>query len=353
MAAAPEQSGQGDGTRRTGEFFIPDVCAPRPVFVTVLLTELLVLIYTLASSNLPRFEWNLLATSSLFVQWIVLLCAAMVCLARAYFARLSLALTTLFCLLLIMLVTAASSYAARIALPGLAPAGPAEWWVLRNVLISLVLGGVVLRYFYLQQQITLRERAELQARLDSLRARIRPHFLFNTMNTIASLIDSRPRDAERAVEDLAELFRASLQEQDLATTVGDELRLCEVYLGIEKLRLGERLQVDWQVDAAARDSAMPALLLQPLVENAVYHGIARLPAGGTITVQVACKGSQLEVTVLNPMPAVSSPTDGHHMALANIAQRLQALYGSDGVLETEAGTDQYRVRLAYPREGGL
>jgi two-component system sensor histidine kinase AlgZ len=225
--------------------------------------------------------------------------------------------------------------------------------VLRNVLISLVLGGVVLRYFYLQQQITLRERAELQARLDSLRARIRPHFLFNTMNSIASLIDSRPRDAERAVEDLAELFRASLQEQDRATTVGDELRLCEVYLGIEKLRLGDRLQVDWQVDPEARDRAMPALLLQPLVENAVYHGIARLSGGGTIKVQVACNGPQLEVTVLNPMPATAGPTDGHHMALANIAQRLQALYGSDGLIEAGADGQQYRVRLAYPPGAGL
>ena len=134
--------------------------------------------------------------------------------------------------------------------------------------------------------------------------------------------------------------------------MGDELRLCEVYLGIEKLRLGERLKVDWQVDPAARDSAMPALLLQPLVENAVYHGIARLPAGGAITVQVVCEGSQLVVTVLNPMPPVSSTADGHHMALANIAQRLQALYGSDGVLETEAGNDHYRVRLTYPRMAG-
>jgi len=286
------QRGRGEAERKTGEFFIPDICAPRPVFVTVLLTELLVLVFTLANSDLPRFDWNLLALSSLFVQWIVLLCAATVCMARVFFARLSLSVTTLLCLTLITLVTAASSYAARTLVPGLAPPGPTEWWLFRNVLISLVLGGVVLRYFFLQQQITLRERAELQARLDSLRARIRPHFLFNTMNSIASLIESRPADAERAVEDLSELFRASLQEQDRATTVGDELRLCDVYLGIEKLRLGDRLTVEWHVAEDARGCAMPALLLQPLIENAVYHGIAQLPAGGTILVRVGCEDSR-------------------------------------------------------------
>lgn len=348
------QPGRGEVLRSTGEFFIPDICAPRPVFVTVLLTELLVLVFTLANSDLPRFDWSLLASSSLFVQWIVLLCAAAVCMARSFFARLSLVITTLLCLLLIMLVTAASSGLAKTVVPGLAPPVAPEWWVLRNVLISLVLGGVVLRYFFLQQQITLRERAELQARLDSLRARIRPHFLFNTMNTIASLIETRPGDAERAVEDLSELFRASLQEeQDRATTVGDELRLCDVYLGIEKLRLGDRLQVDWQVDTKTRAAAMPALLLQPLIENAVYHGIAQLAGGGTITVKVAGDGSRLEVTVTNPMPARASHNDGHRMALANIEQRLQAMYGGDGELLTAVDDGYYTVRLNYPQEIGL
>ena len=155
---------------------------------------------------------------------------------------------------------------------------------MRNLLVAVVLAGIVLRYFYLQQQLRLQEQLELQARLDSLRSRIRPHFLFNTLNSIASLIMSRPAAAEQAVEDLAELFRVSLQESHRTTTVADELRLCELYLGIEQLRLGDRLQVQWQVQVEAREQPMPSLLLQPLVENAIYHGLFPAAAGGIIRI---------------------------------------------------------------------
>ena len=341
---------QPDGSRFEGVFFIPDLCAARPVFVMVLLTELMVLVYTLASSTLPRFDWNLLATCSLFVQWIVLLSAALVCLLRATFARLGLVLTAVFCLAIVAAVTAVSSLAAMQLLLPLSAAQGDSWWLLRNVLVALVLSGVLLRYFYLQQQLTLRERAELQARLDYLRARIRPHFLFNTMNSIASLIATRPRDAEQAVEDLAELFRASLQGQQSETSVADEQRLCEVYLGIERLRLGERLQVNWSVAESARQWPMPSLILQPLLENAVYHGIAQLEGGGTITVEIQPRGDVLEVVVGNPMPEGGGHSVGHHMALANIGERLQALYGSRGTLDAGAADGHYRVLMRYPRE---
>ncbi len=200
----------------------------------------------------------------------------------------------------------------------------------------------------LEQQVKLRERSELQARLDSLRARIRPHFLFNTMNSIASLIDSRPAAAEQAVEDLAELFRASLQDNYRDTTVSDELHLCRLYLGIEQLRLGDRLALDWSVDDSLSDLPMPGLLLQPLVENAVYHGVAQLPQGGTIRIAVARLGELLQVTIENPVPATPGHTEGNHMALANIEQRLQGLFGEDASLAAALEKDCFRVVLQYP-----
>ena len=348
MAAIEGQESPPLTVRISGELFVPDICAPRPVFIMVLLAELLVLVYTLANSSLPNFDWELLALCSLFKQWVVLLCAATICLLRSAFTRLSLMVTAACCLAVIALVTAVSSYLVTVAVADFSPVGSAYWWVFRNVLVAWVLGALVLRYFYLQQQITLRERAELQARLDSLRARIRPHFLFNTMNSIASLIDARPRDAEHAVEDLAELFRASLNDRDSEHTVGDELRLCEVYLGIEKLRLGERLQCEWQVDEAARSLPMPSLLLQPLVENAVYHGIAPRAEGGVIRVAVALREQRIAVEVTNPIPERGGHSDGHHMALSNIEQRLQALYGTQGLLQSEATEAAYRITLSYP-----
>jgi len=334
--------------RVTGEFFIPDICLPRSVFIMVLLAELMVFVYTLANSSLPQFNWELLATSSLFVLWVVLLSAALLCWLRGFFARLNLPLATILSLLLVLSVTALSSKVALILYPQLLRGVDSDWWVLRNLIVAAVLAGIVLRNFYLQHQLRQQEKLELLARLDSLRARIRPHFLFNTMNSIASLIMSRPEAAEQAVEDLSELFRASLEESRRPTTVADELRLCELYLGIEQLRLGERLQVNWDIDDAVREFAMPSLLLQPLVENAVYHGISRLPRGGVIAVRVQLEGRRLDISVENPVPQEGRREDGHRMALANIEQRLQALYGGDGQLSAHLAGDTFRVKLQYP-----
>jgi two-component system sensor histidine kinase AlgZ len=290
----------------------------------------------------------------LFVQWIVLLCAVLLCASRKLFAGLSLSLGASACLVIILLVSAASSYLAVKFYPQLfydayanSSGSAGNWWIVRNVALAAILGGISLRYFYMRHQLALREKSELQARLDSLRSRIRPHFLFNTMNSIASLIASRPEAAERAVEDLSELFRASLQENTRVVTVDDELHLCELYLGIEKLRLGERLQVEWNVDPAARTQPMPSLILQPLVENAVYHGIAQLPQGGTVVVTVAQTESHLRVTVENPIPVRALDTQGHHMALNNIELRLHALYGSEGKMRSVQSETSYLIELSY------
>lgn len=331
-----------------GEFFIPDICAPRSVFIMVLLVELMVLVYTLTNSALPEFNWELLAISSLFVLWVVLLSAALLCWLRSFFARLSLPLATMGSLLLVLGVTALSSEVALQLYPQLPRGEDPQWWLLRNLLVASVLAGIVLRNFYLQHQLRLREKLELQSRLDSLRSRIRPHFLFNTLNSIASLIASQPDAAEQAVEDLSELFRASLQEGQRPTTVADELRLCELYLGIEQLRLGGRLRVSWQVDEAARGQAMPSLLLQPLVENAVYHGIARLADGGEVGVSVHLDGRRVAACVENPVSAEAARAEGNRMALVNVEQRLQALYGSEGLLQVERPAGRFRVRLLYP-----
>ena len=213
-----------------------------------------------------------------------------------------------------------------------------------------VIGGIVLRYLYLQHQLRMQEKLELEARLDSLRARIRPHFLFNTLNSIASLIISRPDSAEQAVEDLAELFRASLKESHGETTVADEVRLCELYLGIEQLRLQERLQVDWQVASDLLEEPMPSLILQPLVENAVHHGISRLPEGGCIVVSVSKQGDAIKAVLENPVPPGAGKTVGHHMALANVQQRLQVTYGSSADLQVVPRDGVFKVELSYSPE---
>jgi len=350
---------QGPTDPVSGEFFVPDLCGPQPVFVMVMLAELLVLVHTLASSTLPRFDWDLLAVGSLFVQWLVLLSAALLCLLRNVFARMSLALAASACMLIILLVTTLSSYMVVVLYPELivigVPGGystglinPNQWWIIRNIALATILGGIALRYFYLRQQLQLREKSELQARLDSLRSRIRPHFLFNTMNSIASLIASRPEAAERAVEDLSELFRASLQENNRTVTVADELHLCELYLGIEQLRLGDRLKIQWNIEESVRNEAMPSLILQPLVENAIYHGIAQIAEGGTVVVTVRRNEGVLLAEIENPVPMLSPPSQGHNMALNNIEQRLQALFGLEGTMKSTRADGRYVIEIAYP-----
>lgn len=339
---------QPAGAGPAGEFFIPDLCAPRPVLFLVLLAELMVLIYTLAISQLPNFNWNVLALTSLFVQWLVLCSAGLLCVLRGIFARRSLALAVAGSIVLVLLVTAVSSHVVLRFYPQLPTPATAGWWLLRNLLVAAVIAGIALRYFYLQQQLTLRERSELQARLDSLRARIRPHFLFNTLNSIASLIASHPERAETAVEDLAELFRASLREAERETTVRDELRLCELYLGIEQLRLGERLQFSCEVEPGMGDLPMPSLILQPLVENAVYHGVSRLPEGGRIRMRLFRSGGQLVVEVANPVPRAAAASGGARIAVSNIEQRLQGLFGADASLQLTPGDEEFRVELRYP-----
>lgn len=336
-----------NGAGSPGEFFIPDLCGTRQVFLIVLLAQLLVLVYTLTASGLPDFHWNLLGEASLFVQWVVLLSTALLCLSRGTFARLGVFAATCGSLLLVLLVTAASTVGSSWVYPDLQPGRVNPWNLLRNLLVALVVAGVVLRYFYLQQQLRQREHSELQARVDALRARIRPHFLFNTLNSIASLIETRPDAAERAVEDLAELFRGSLREATEQLTVADEIRLCELYLGIEQLRLGDRLQVQWEVDESCRGIPMPSLVLQPLVENAVYHGIARRNEGGCIRIAVTCSGNELRARVSNPV-AVDQGAGGMQIALDNIAQRLRGQYGEAAGLELDGDGEEFRVNLHYP-----
>ena len=338
-----------DQTKDTREFFVPDLCATNSVLILFILAELLVVVYVVGDSDLPEIPWERLAISSLFVQWIVLLCAGLLCALRPMLAQLSLVLGVFLCFLIILLVTLASSVFAQALFEGSVYAILDNWWLVRNQLVAAVLGGIALRYFYMQQQLREREQAELNARLESLRARIRPHFLFNTLNSIASLIRSRPEDAEQAVEDLSELFRASLVEESRQTTVADELELCRIYMRIEQLRLGDRLRVDWQVDESLADCAMPMLLLQPLVENAVYHGVARLPAGGTISVQVSGDDDTVRIRVVNPVAAAPEFVGGgHQMALDNIKQRLTALYGDAASFVVTPGASEHWVELSFP-----
>jgi len=193
-----------------------------------------------------------------------------------------------------------------------------------------------------------RVRAEAKARFDALQARIRPHFLFNSMNTIASLIRVRPAEAEHAVENLSDLFRAALgSDTTTQSTLGEELDLVRRYLDIEKLRLGERLRVDIDVHALPADLPLPALLLQPLVENAVYHGVQQLPEGGTVTIRGQREGTNVAIEIRNPCPPLRA-AKRHGMALENTRARIEYHFGARGALKVDSGADYFACVVTLP-----
>ncbi len=335
-------------------FLIPDLCQPAAVLFLLLIGVLLALDFELYADGLERFDWIGLGRSAAFILWNMLASAALLCLLRARIARWPLASGAAFAYALVIGVCAASNLGAQ-ALLGLlrfgATPAPDPWWLGRDVAIAALLGGAALRYFHLQGELLRQQRAGLDARVAALQARIRPHFLFNSMNIIASLIPLDPERAERAVEDLSALFRASLREGSATVPLAEELDLCERYLRLEQLRLGERLAVEQEFGALAATLRVPPLSIQPLLENAVYHGIQKLAEGGRVRFALRQRGDSLIIEVANPLPPDAvAPSAGSGIALANIRDRLHAIYGGHARFDTEAGPGSYLARLTIPVE---
>jgi len=207
-----------------------------------------------------------------------------------------------------------------------------------------------LRYFFVAHAWQRHVRAEARSRINALQARIRPHFLFNSMNTIASLTRTSPKLAEEAVEDLADLFRATLKDSDSPLRLKEELELSRMYQRIEALRLGDRLQVRWDIAELPMRALVPSLTIQPLLENAIYHGIETLDGGGTVAVQGRVDGDDLVVSVANPIPTDGrrAAREGNRTALENIRQRLRLAYGDRGRLDVVESPDRYEVTLRFP-----
>ena len=245
---------------------MPDLCRVRAVFLLVVTSELLVLVLSIVQAESHWIDWNYFGLLSLFVQWTVLTSAALICPMRRWLSRLTVTRATTVIVTIVMLDVLAFSLFADSVLhpqPGL------EAWqgVAKKLLLALLITLMVLRYFYLQFQWQQQRESEMQARLTALQARIHPHFLFNSMNTIASLIVVNPERAEDAVLDLSELFRASLRTGDRLIPLSAELDLCKRYLAIEKLRLEDRLTLEWHIEDGLEQQAIPPLTLQPLVET--------------------------------------------------------------------------------------
>jgi len=222
-------------------------------------------------------------------------------------------------------------------------------FILRTFATSSIVIALAMRYLYVSSEWRRSIVLEAQARISALQALIRPHFLFNSMNTIASLTRSDPKQAEEAIEDLSDLLRANLGVQKDRTALKEELEIAAIYQRIEKLRLGDRLKVRWDVGELPMRAQIPSLTIQPLLENAIYHGIELLPEGGEVLVTGKRNGDFIEIEMKNPIAQDSTRrTGGNKMAFSNIRQRFELAYGNQGKVEVVETDDQYSVQLVFP-----
>lgn len=340
-----------------GPFYLPDFCTSRVTLAIVLIVELTALVVSLARSDPGLNFWSDLARTSIFLLWIGLTGAGLLCLMRPGLARLSAARSSTTVLLAITALIAAISAATFLFGRSDAAYGagvtdlfPQSYWpfALRNMMIGFVVTALVLRYFYVLDQWRRNVEMQARARVHALQARIRPHFLFNSMNTIASLTRSDPRRAEAAVQDLSDLFRANLSEQRNTITLAEEIEVARTYQRMEQLRLGERLRVEWEIDMLPSAALVPGLLLQPLLENAIYHGIEPQLQGGVVRVTGELAGGLVTIVVRNRVAEGGSDREGNRLALANIRERLSLMYGERALVKAGQFENEYIVTLRFP-----
>lgn len=337
-----------------GADLIPDFCRWRPLAVLALIMELVAIVLTLSAGMSPNV-WGRFMLTSVFLQWMAFCSAAVLCGARRWLGHAPLRVVFLVSWVLLVAVNGViSTIGYQILLkidPGFAARPePLSSYLFRHLAIGAIVSLLVLRLFWLQHQWRQQVLAEGRSRYEALQARIRPHFLFNTLNSIAALIGVRPESAEALIEDMSELLRAGLDTRSRLVPLSDELALARAYLRIEQERLGERLTVEWDVAEDALDLQVPLLSIQPLVENAIYHGIERTARPGTVQVRARRAGAALEIEIGNPRPDPGArPHQGQRIATDNIAQRLALIYG-DGNARLELGEegDRYVARLSLP-----
>ncbi|MBL8226467.1 MAG: sensor histidine kinase [Chromatiales bacterium] len=352
----PPAGAAGHGAAR---FELPDLCSPVAVTGVVIACELLAVLLTLARTPGWSSFYAHLPQAAVLLLWIGLASAALLCRLRPWLTRHAVLAGSVLAFLVVLGVVVGVSEAA-FWLGRALGAGPdtgGNWFptgrgpfLARNLAIAALVMGPVLRYFYLHTEHQRNVRREADARLAALQARIRPHFLFNSMNTIAALTRDNPAAAEQAVEDLADLFRASLAEGTQLIPLGDELDIARVYERIERHRLGDRLQIDWHVEDLPPGARMPGLTLQPLLENAIYHGIEPSSRPGQIAVHGRVAGDRIEIEVSNPLPGDGGKPrrGGHRLALDNIRERLALAYGDRAGLTTRHDGGRFTATLHFP-----
>ena len=344
-------------TQATGNF-LPEICTPHAILRVMLGAQVLAVVLALTSASETYLGSFLkIGLTSLFVHWVALSSVFAICMLSRTLKKLTAMQTVASVSFLVVLFTVGASVISTMA-DSYQKLGTLHYWessfVLRNAFIALVLILMVLHYFHLLHQKTELTHADTGAKYDALQSRMRPHFLFNSLNTIAQLIHVDKNKAEDALLDLADIFRTTLDTRN-RISLGEELDVTLRYLRMEALRLGKRrLNIVWDMDKKNLPFNMeiPPLLLQPLVENAIYHGIQPCEDGGTLGISLYDAGQRLDVVVTNPVPPddTTKHSKGNHIAQENLKNRLRLAYGDQANLKITKSEHQYRVSFSIPKE---
>ena len=339
---------------RAGDPWLPDLCRLPRLATMFGVAELVVLILALAPDGGAHWNLQRFISASGFALWLALTIAVALCSLRRQLSRLPIlagALAAVAGAALIALLGAAMLHELDRSLGyDLIPAkvGVAQF-ASGSAAIAALITAIVLRYLFAVDGWQAQVRASARAEADALQARIKPHFLFNSMNTIAGLVRHDPVVAERAVLDLSDLFRAALGASQTDSSLAEEVELAERYLAIEQLRLGERLRVAWRKrEPLPWKMPLPRLVLQPLVENAVLHGISRLSGGGEVEIELTQLSDHLLLRIRNPAPAPAETRAGARHAQHSIGQRLRYAYGPTARMTAGWDGGYYLCELHVP-----
>ncbi len=349
---------------------LPDFCSWSLLLVAVILAQIGCLLVLLG--NAVPWSWPTLGLLSLFSLWATMLVQAFWCITgrlliaavnRTAIGQRPGRLGWSMCWLLLWLeaVVLCMSMAQLVILVDngaglhlISSSLPPYKLILTTGIISALLAGVLLRYTAIWQRWHLQTQQQARMELENLQARLRPHFLYNTLNTIAALVTQKPDDAIDAIEDLSDLLRQSLQPKSRLVSLTQEIQLCKQYLQLMQWRLGERLQTDWQIspDLVTDNWQIPPLTLQALVENAVLHGIQPLPDGGLLILQLNTTNHRLQIVVSNPIAGEitreNASANGTGTAILDLQRRLGLVYQGGAQLQQQKDQRRYIVKLELP-----
>ncbi len=338
--------------------FLPELCTPQAILRVMVGAEVLAVVHALTSAS-ATYDASIikLGLTSLFMQWVVLSSTFLICILGNKLRKLNTKQMSGAISAIVVALTIGASIITIMA-DSYQKVGEVFYWdtpfILRNAFIALILIVMTLHYFYVQNERDEHVQADSGAKYDALQSRMRPHFLFNSLNTIAQLIHVDQNKAEDALLDLADIFRSTLDTRN-RISLGEELDITLRYLRMEGLRLGKRrLNIVWDMDRKTLPFNMeiPPLLLQPLVENAIYHGIQPCKDGGTIGISLYDAGETLDIVVSNPVPPAGTTghSKGNHIAQENLKNRLRLAYGDRANLKITKSEHQYRVSFSIPKE---